>query len=57
MTKKYSDELTDNKIDEALNFAQKQLTELLNNKENIDTIKDFLDGEKPPWAVSYKSKK
>jgi len=57
LTKKYADELTNNKIDEALDYAQKQLTELLNNKDNINTIKSFLEGEKPPWALSYKHKK
>lgn len=56
LTKSYSDELTNCKIEEAVDFAQKQLTELLNNPENINTIKDFLEGEKPKWAVSYKSK-
>ena len=54
LTKEYSDKLTDNKIDDSINYAQNQLTELLNNKENIKTIKSFLEGEKPNWAISYK---
>ena len=54
LTKEYSDKLTDNKIDDSINFAQKQLTDLLNNKDNIETIKSFLEGERPKWAVSYK---
>lgn len=53
ITKKYSDELSDSHFDEAIDFAQKQLTELLNNKANITAIKNFLDGEKPSWAVKY----
>jgi len=53
ITKKYSDELIDSHFDEAIDFAQKQLTELLNNKDNITAIKKFLDGEKPSWAVKY----
>ncbi len=57
ITKEYSDKLTDNKFDQAIDFAQKQLTELLNNKKNIEAIKAFLDGEKPEWAVSYKPNK
>jgi enoyl-CoA hydratase/carnithine racemase len=56
ITKEYSDKLTDNKFDQAINFAQKQLTELLNNKKNINAIKQFLEGEKPEWAISYKTK-
>lgn len=56
LVKKYSDKLTDNKIAESLDFAQKQLTELLNNEKNVNAIKTFLEGEKPEWAVSYKSK-
>lgn len=55
LTKEYSDKLSDNDIDRSLDIAQKQLTELLNNKDNINTIKLFLEGEKPKWAVSYKS--
>jgi len=53
ITKKYSDELVDSHFEEAIEFAQKQLTELLNNKENITAIKNFLEGEKPSWAVKY----
>ena len=54
LTKDYSDKLTDNKIADAIDFAQKQLTELLNNKKNIHAIKSFLEGEKPEWAVRYR---
>lgn len=55
LTKEYSDKLTENKFDQSIDFAQKQLTELLNNKKNIESIKLFLEGEKPEWAVSYKT--
>lgn len=57
LTKEYSDKLTDNKFDQAIDYAQKQLTELLNNNKNINAIKLFLEGEKPEWAVSYKPEK
>ncbi|MBP7553323.1 MAG: enoyl-CoA hydratase/isomerase family protein [Spirochaetes bacterium] len=57
LTKKYSDELTNNKISEAVDFAQNQLTELLNVEENVNNIKSFIEGEKPGWAISYKGKK
>ncbi|HQH30926.1 MAG TPA: enoyl-CoA hydratase/isomerase family protein, partial [Spirochaetota bacterium] len=57
LTKKYSDELTNNKISEAVDFAQNQLTELLNVEENVNNIKAFIEGEKPGWAISYKGKK
>lgn len=55
LTKRYSDELTNNQFDKQIDFAQKQLTELLNDDKNILAIKSFLEGEKPEWAVSYKS--
>ncbi len=55
LVKEYSDKLTENEFDKSIDFAQKQLTELLNNKKNIESIKLFLDGEKPEWAISYKS--
>ncbi len=54
LVKRYSDKLTENKIDEAVDFAQKQLTELLNDKNNLNAIRSFLEGEKPSWALSYK---
>ena len=57
LTKEYSDKLTDNKFDQAIDYAQKQLTELLNDNKNINAIKSFLEGEKPEWAVSYKPDK
>ena len=41
-------------MDEYLNFAQEELTKLLKNKENIDAIKNFLEGEKPIWAENFK---
>jgi polyketide biosynthesis enoyl-CoA hydratase PksH len=53
LTKIYSDKLTDNKIDIAIDYAQKQLTELLNNKDNIKAIKSFIEGESPHWVVKY----
>ncbi len=53
LTKKYADILTDNKIDESVEYAQKQLTELLNIEKNVDVIKAFIEGEKPEWAISY----
>lgn len=54
LVKRYSDILTNNKLDEYLDIAQNQLTKILNNKENLEAIKNFLDGEKPKWAMSYK---
>lgn len=54
LTKRYSDQLTNNKIDESVEFAQNQLTELLNIQKNIDVIKAFIDGERPEWAVQFK---
>jgi enoyl-CoA hydratase/carnithine racemase len=57
LVKRYSDKLTDNKIVDAVNFAQRQLTELLNVEANVNTIKAFTEGEKAPWAVSYKPAK
>ena len=54
LTKSYSDKLTDNKIDESVDFAQNQLTELLNIEKNVNVIKSFIEGEKPEWALSYK---
>lgn len=51
VTKKYSDKLTKNQINDELDFAQRQLTELLRNKKNIEAIKKFTNGEKPEWAV------
>lgn len=56
LTKEYSDKLTNNKIDQYIDYAQQQLTELLNDKKNINTIKAFLEGEKPDWAVRYSTK-
>lgn len=53
LTKKYSEILTNNKIDEAIEYAQKQLTDLLNIEKNINVIKSFIEGEKPEWAISY----
>ena len=55
LTKRYSDELTNCQIETQIDFAQKQLTELLNDDKNILAIKSFIEGEKPEWAVSYKS--
>lgn len=54
LVKRYSDKLTDNKIVDAVNYAQKQLTELLNVEKNVNTIKAFTEGESAPWVVSYK---
>lgn len=54
LTKRYSDKLTDNRIDDAIEFAQNQLTELLNIEKNVNVIKSFIEGEKPEWAVSPK---
>ena len=42
--KKYSEILTDNKMDQYLDYAQRQLTELLNDNQNIDRIKKFMNG-------------
>ena len=55
LTKSYSDELVRSNFDEQIDFAQKQLTELLNDDKNIAAIKSFIEGEKPEWAISYKS--
>ncbi|HPO50265.1 MAG TPA: enoyl-CoA hydratase-related protein, partial [Spirochaetota bacterium] len=49
LVKKYSDAITENKIDESLDYAQKQLTELLNDGRNIENIKKFINGEKADW--------
>ncbi|MCG8569778.1 MAG: enoyl-CoA hydratase/isomerase family protein [Spirochaetes bacterium] len=56
LTKEYSNRLTANEIEKKIDIAQKQLTDLLNNPENINTIRNFLEGEKPKWAVKYSSK-
>lgn len=57
LTKKYSDNLFNKNFSDAIDYAQEQLTELLNNKDNIEAIKGFLEGEKPAWAVKYSTKK
>lgn len=54
LIKNYSDKITNCEIDNSIDYAQEQLTALLNDKNNIKTIKNFMEGEKPYWAVSYK---
>lgn len=56
LVKSYSDKISDSKIEEKLDIANKQLTKLLQDKKNVDAIKDFIEGEKLPWAVKYSSK-
>lgn len=49
----YSDQLVSSNFDEAVNFAQEELTNLLKIEENIKAIDKFLEGEKPDWVVKY----
>jgi methylglutaconyl-CoA hydratase len=57
LTKTYSDTIWNRQFSEAIDIAQEQLTGLLNNKDTIAAIEQFLDGEKPPWAVPYRPNK
>jgi polyketide biosynthesis enoyl-CoA hydratase PksH len=54
LVKTYSVRISDNQIDKKLDIAQKQLTDLLKDEKNINAIKNFIDGNKPEWAVKYK---
>ena len=57
LTKSYSDSLKTNNIDLYLEDAQKTLSTLLSNKQNIEAIKLYLEGELPGWGVVYKTKR
>ena len=57
LTKSYSDFIFKQNINDAVKTAANQLTELLNEKKNIQAIKSFVDGESIPWMVKYKRKK
>ncbi|MCP4602852.1 MAG: enoyl-CoA hydratase/isomerase family protein [Proteobacteria bacterium] len=57
LTKTYSNNISQKKIEESIEMAGKQLTELLNDKKNLEAIKSFQEGEKLPWTVKYRRKK
>lgn len=57
LVKSYSDSISHKELNRATDIAGLQLTSLLNNKENINAIKSFLEGEPVKWAVRYKKKK
>jgi enoyl-CoA hydratase/carnithine racemase len=54
LTKSYSDRIHAKPIAEAAEHAGVQLTQLLNDKNNIDAISAFLEGDKMPWMARYK---
>lgn len=56
LVKEYTDRITDNKIQEKMEEANRQLTELLQQEKNLDAIRSFLDGEKLSWSTRYKRK-
>lgn len=56
LTKHYSDKLKENNIDRYIEYAQEELTKLLNKKNVINAIKSFLEGKKPGWAITYKNR-
>ena len=57
LVKTYTDTLTDCKIKETMQYAGKTLTDLLNNQKNQKAIRDFMQGEKMPWSLTYKKRK
>jgi len=56
LTKQYSDKLVESRLDTSLQYAQDTLTQLLNDKQNKEAIKTFLEGGLPDWAVRYKKR-
>lgn len=54
LVKRYSDLVAREPIADAVRAASAQLTALLNQRETVDAIAAFLDGEGMAWAASYR---
>jgi enoyl-CoA hydratase/carnithine racemase len=54
LTKTFSNTIPGTKFETAVEMAQDQLTELLNDESSARAIASFLEGDKPEWAVPYK---
>lgn len=57
ITKSYTDKITGLNISDAVKVAGEQLTELLNEKKNIEAIQSFMEGGSVDWMVKYRRKK
>lgn len=54
LVKRYTDDLVDKRLSEAMADAGMLLADALNDTRNRDAIRDFMEGERPSWSVSYK---